>query len=287
MGKLLGDVGSILSTPSSLSLEETESIERKLKRGMTIAKTCMLGEEDGGPGISVMRMLLLGEEKEGQSVLRLLLTGEQSGEVSPLRIVFTGFHAAFVGANAAIDELRGSGTDAIEQNLLELAMHPKQWISVLQNVAGSMASSVAETQAENMSWKESFDKLVALGKFQAKQQSVNWQKNLAFLYTAFARVKSMGPDFARVWKKRWLNIASEVRLTGERVKEGSRWKLLAPEIATLVEAVADQNWPMVFVNTAQLIKLVERLIGGKARESLGRNSGKLIQFVESFAPKWF
>ncbi|KAH9259019.1 hypothetical protein BASA81_002639 [Batrachochytrium salamandrivorans] len=268
MGKLLGQQGD----------GEEEGLEKpKLDRGLTVAKLCMLGEEDGGPGISIMRMVLLGEEKDGQSILRLLLTGEAMGEVSPLRILFTGMHAALVGANAVWGEM--------DTDLVDLALHPAQWLSVLQAVKHTVAETIVNDQAANMSWKESFDGLIALGKQRAYQHTANWRTNLAFLHTAFARIKSMGPEFAKVWTVRWLAVANEVRLTGERMgNPQSTWKQLAPEVAALVEAVAEQRWQVVIVSTAKLVQHVEKLLGGQQRTSLGR----LASAIEgAWAPKWF
>jgi hypothetical protein len=295
MGNMLGSTSKSLAHPNQIvstismaaagtaDINGQDQLRKRLQRGMTIAKACMLGEEDGGPGLSMMRVLLLGEE-QGTSVLRLLLTGEESGDVSPLRIMVTGMHAAFVAAQVAVDS-----TKEIEQEgLLELAKNPSKWGEALQRITKAVVESVNESHQENGSWKESFEKLIELGKKQL-QNTDAWQENIAFLWTAFARVRSMGPEFAKQWKKQWLIIAKEIRLTGNRVREGSNWKILAPSFAQLVETIAEQQWQKVFLNVAMVLQAIERAANPDKQHEDSRLQTLLtiVEEISSYAPKWF
>ena len=66
------------------------------KDSYSLAHAALAGEEYGGPGISLLRLMLIGEESENTSLLRLLLMGEESSSASPLRVLFTGAQTAFV-----------------------------------------------------------------------------------------------------------------------------------------------------------------------------------------------
>ena len=289
MGSMLGDISSKPSIYSRSSLpdnsdseeKQKERIRKQLRKGMTIAKASMLGEEDGGPGISFMRVLLLGEE-QGVSVLRLLLTGEKNGDVSPLRIIFTGLYTAFVAARA----VESSSKELQRDGLYEIAKNPTKWKDAISKITQTVIQSVNETHQNTNSWKESFEKLIELGRKQVFQSTEAWQENVAFLWTAFARVRSMGPEFAKVWKKQWIVVGKEIRLTGERVRKESVWKNLAPHFADLCDSIADQQWQKVFLIVTQLIREIESAAGTKPNQSLSAALDIIEQF-SSWAPNWF
>ena len=292
MGSALGSSSSNAPPPAALvsrltmpdddenKSSETDHLRKRLERGLTMSKAFMLGEEDGGPGISFMRVLLMGEE-QGLSVLRLLLTGEESNEVSPLRIIFTGLHTVFVVAQVAADSSKQMQTES----LLDIATQPKKWGDALQMITRAVVDSVNESHQVGGSWRDSFDKLIELGRTRLRSRDA-WQQNIAFLYTAFARVRSMGPEFAKTWKKQWTIVSKEIRLTGQRVRPESAWKQLAPVIAVLTESIAEQHWQKVFVDVAHIIQAVEVAAGRQT----DKNFAKVVSVIDeifNWAPRWF
>jgi hypothetical protein len=226
--------------------------------GLTLAKACMLGEEvrgrrrrrlargrdtpadaqwagqDGGPGISILRMLLLGEDVNGISVLRLLLTGEDKGLVSPLRVIFTGFQGAFVASRA------GSSS--------------KSWREASSKIIAAVQTSLNDSHMQGSTWRDSFDKLLAALKDVAMTQSDAY---VAFLWTASQQIKDMGPEFSRVWAVVWQNVGDEVRRTGERMRDGAEWKTLAPYCVELAKLIGGMEWQKAIVQLAVVLSMVE------------------------------
>lgn len=291
MGSILGDTGtSVLSIPTSklsTSLGEADSddtekerFRKKLRKGLTLAKAYMLGEEDGGPGISIMRILLMGEE-QGSSVLRLLLTGEAEGEVSPLRIIYTGLHTAFIAVEQSRKEvMAGGGVKGIMKD-------PSKWTDALKKITNAMKESVNQTHQNTGTWKESFDKLMDMAKQQAFENTGGWQGNVAFMWTAVSRIRSMGPEFAKNWERQFKLVAREIEQSGERVNSENKWKQLAPYVAKLAESVAVQQWQTALLDAAQVLKAVEVVAGRGQEDSKLKSVLEKFEYLAEWAPRWF
>lgn len=275
-----------LATKYDSEFAAKEAVKQKLRRGVTIAKACMLGEEDGGPGISIMRAVLIGEES-GMSILRLLVMGEEQGEVSPLRIILTGMEAAFVSASILQQAAGGTSSDNKSSTAANL-LSPTNLMDTSTKIIKAISESVQDSHHAGSTWRETFDKLVDLGKTAVLDSSGAWQKNLAFVWTAFARVRAMGPDFAKVWKRQFYLVAGEIRTTGNRVHENSAWKKLAPGFAELCEALGDQEFQRVLANVARNVRQVEAVASGdqKSNNKAVAAVSKALDLIEEWAPRW-
>jgi len=224
--------------------------------GLTLARACMAGEEDGGPGISILRMLLIGEDITGLCVLRLLMWGEERGEVSPLRLIFTGFQGAFVAAKIAQQETEKTTTS---------------WLDAAKKIIAAVKTSVEDSHVEGSTWADSFEKLRLTVLDAALNRSSVW---ITFLRTAARQIRNNGPEFARMWSNVWKAVGDEIRVSGHRVLPTSNWKVLAPECAKLTEFVAVQDWQSALVQLAIVLS---------ALESRNRNwMGRFSKWVPTF-----
>jgi hypothetical protein len=252
----LADDDEVDETGKLVMPDATERAKQRLVNGLTIGTACVLGEEEGGPGISILRVLLMGEDTDTNfSIMRLLLTGEERGEISPLRMMFTGAQAAFVaalimGRTQSEDSALGAGGSTKLQ----------QAMNTLNKLTEAIKESVEKSNSEGSSWKETFQKLLSVSKEVVLD---GWKQNLAFLWTAFARIQSLGPEFAVIWKRQCFLIAGELQRTGERMSNPkSIWKQVAPHMAQFVELIGEMRWSQVIVKAGDLLAMIEAIASG-------------------------
>ena len=254
-----------------------------LRRGLTIAGACCLGEERGGPGISALRVLLMGEDTNSHSILRLLLTGEERGEMSPLRVILTGAQAALVASQVVLSDA-GDASDAATW-----AERSRAATETVMRVARAIQDAVERSHNEGSTWQETFAKLAALAK-DATAQAVDGL-NVAFLYTAFARLRELGPEFAQVWRTQCGVIAAELRRAAERTADPeSAWRVLAPQFADVVVLIGEQRVTETVVKGAAILGAIEAVASrgqstlvGRAADAAARVMQTVVGVVDGFA----
>lgn len=281
-------VASLASRVDGLLLGQSDSddsraqlVAEKLSNGLTIASACCIGEEKGGPGVSVLRLLMMGEDSDSHSALRLMLTGEERGEPSPLRVFLTGAQAAYAASRAVMRQA-GHAVDAGAT----WSDRTRAVGDAVRRAAQAVQDVVDSSNANGASWKDTFKKLVDLSKELTAEATE--KLNLAFLYTAFARLRELGPEFAAAWKKQCYVIAHELRKAAERSRPGSAWRVVAPHAADLIALVGEQKFIEVVGKGAELVQVVEGL-ASKGRSTLTgaivKTTTKAVQRVVAEAEK--
>lgn len=192
----------------------------------------LLGEENGGPGISILRLLLLGEEKKGFSIMRLLLVNEEEGLPSLARIALVATKIFLLGLKQRKTYSKW-GENLTKMTELFTKSQQKSLDETIKTLFGSFLSSV--------------------------------QQNCSSYPEVFAIIKSIpsrGKQFGENWKSAFEEVAELLDSVQERVQEtDSIWKKIAPFLSKLSRDVGHMRWiavvrslPMLLSNLGLLVK---------------------------------
>ncbi len=193
------------------------------ENGVSLMQWMMLGEEEGGPGISFIRMLLFGEEENGFSILRLMLMNESSNEPSLLRICITALKAVLVAAKTRPSQLRNG-----------------EWRATVDKLADAVIGS----QKDGSSFMATFQKL-------SDTLNPNGEQ-LQIILGVLKTIPKRGKQFQALWKKQWLRVAREVEAASLRAKKKSAWAKMGPIWSRIAHHIAHQSWTRVAAEVALL-----------------------------------
>jgi len=210
--------------------------------GVSLMHLMLLGEEDNGPGISFMRLFLFGEHEDGVSVLRLLLYNENSiaaNEPSILRVMITVVKAMLIAAKTRPSQF-GNG----------------EWLDNVRKVGAMILSS--QKTGKPVTMKEQLDRFIG---------AINKQGNdLQSLMSVLQNINKSGKEFREQWRRQFLRVARELELAGERASDDSVWARMAPKWKKIAEAIARQQWAVagneiggIFKEMRTVQKFAERL----------------------------
>jgi len=138
---------------------------------------------------------------------------------------------------------------------------------------------ITHAVATGAPFAETMHELAAVGR-NASYDAVSGLQ-LGWLWSAFARIRELGPPFAEVWRERSQAVAAEIRRSASRAGASPSWTAVAPDAARLVELGGDQKWSDVVIQggvvlgaldtiasngtttaRTRLVRLVARAVGG-------------------------
>lgn len=142
-------------------------------------------------------------------------------------------------------------------------------------MTSAVRSSIEESHNEGSTWRESFERLAELAKTAVGE---TWGDQIGFLYTAFARVRSFGPQFAKRWKDQWMFVNSEIKASAGRVDESNFWRTKHVLFLKLTEDVAHQRFTSVVLQIPVILR---------ALDADYANSAYIRRKISSmFLPRW-
>mmetsp|Transcript_11546 Transcript_11546/g.13980 ORF Transcript_11546/g.13980 Transcript_11546/m.13980 type:complete len:266 (+) Transcript_11546:3-800(+) len=202
-------------------------------KGVSLMRLMLAGEEEGGPGISFMRLLLMGEAENGFSILRLLLINETTSEPSIFRVMLTAF--------------KGMLTASRIQNKTDIS----RWKSNLKSIANTVIS--AQKKKKPLSFKDTVN--------QVMDTFSSGVGNFNDLFKILRTIPQKGKEFEALWKKTLYRVAEEIRNSGKRMKSTrSPWPKIAPKIASIAQDIGNQKWTRVVAKSTAISVDIGKLV---------------------------
>lgn len=202
-------------------------------KGVSLMRLMLAGEEEGGPGISFMRLLLLGEAENGFSILRLLLINETTAEPSIFRVMLTAF--------------KGILTASRIKNKTDIS----RWKSNFKAIANSVIS--AQKKKKPLNFKDTVNQVI--------DTFSSGVGNFGELFKILRTIPQKGKEFERMWKRTLYKVAEELRNSAKRMQSSrSLWVKIAPKIASIAEDVGDQKWTKVVTKSTAISVDIGKLI---------------------------
>eukprot|EP00514_Thraustochytrium_sp_LLF1b_P011816 CAMPEP_0184560286 /NCGR_PEP_ID=MMETSP0199_2-20130426/46857_1 /TAXON_ID=1112570 /ORGANISM="Thraustochytrium sp., Strain LLF1b" /LENGTH=841 /DNA_ID=CAMNT_0026957587 /DNA_START=276 /DNA_END=2801 /DNA_ORIENTATION=- len=205
-------------------LRLSETLQADSENGISLMQWLLVGEEDGGPGLSFLRLLMFGEEEEGLSLMRLLLMQEKVNEPSLLRILMAALKAILIAAKTRPSQLRNG-----------------EWRTLLDKLGKTFSTS---RQEGSSTVQEHLSRL-------AESLNPNGEQ-MKLLLSVLKTIPNRGKEFQHQWKVQWLRVANEIQAGSRRAKSGSPWRKLGPAWFTIAEDLAHQRWSQLAESWAKL-----------------------------------